>query len=220
MRIAICVPCRDMVHAAFCFDLAKMVAYHGMHSDDEIVLLQMPGTLIFDQREKLAREAIELGADAILWIDSDMRFPSDMLGGMLMRDVPILGVNATTRREPILPTAQNLEIKADKHIWHSVSSKGKRGIEKVTAVGFGVSLTRKEVFEKMPAPWFDILWTDSGGIIGEDVHFCIKALDNGIPTYVDHDLTPFIKHIGMTEYGQEHIKYGSDKLQRSKKHNR
>jgi hypothetical protein len=214
MKIAICVPCRDMVHAAFCFDLAKLVAHHSMHSDDEIILLQMPGTLIFDQRERLAKEALEAGADAILWIDSDMRFPSDMLGGMLMRNVPILGVNATTRREPILPTVQNLEIKGDKHIWNKVESRGKSGVEEVSAIGFGVCLTRKEVFEKMPSPWFDILWTEMGGIIGEDVHFCIKALDNGIPTFVDHDLSPFIKHIGMKEYGLDDIKYGPDKLQR------
>ena len=220
MRIAICVPCRDMVHSAFCFDLAKMVAYHSINSDDEIILLQMPGTLIFDQRERLAKEALQAGADAILWIDSDMRFPSDMLGGMLMRNVPILGVNATTRREPILPTAQNLESRGKEHVWHKVNSRGKTGIEEVTAVGFGVCLVRREVLEKIPTPWHDILWTDLGGIIGEDIHFCIKALDNGIPVYVDHDLTPFIKHIGMTEYGQEHIKHGSDKLQRSKKRRR
>lgn len=220
MKVAICVPCRDMVHSAFCFDLAKLVAYHSLNSEDEVVLLQMPGTLIFDQREKLAKEALNAGAEAILWIDSDMRFPADMLTGMLMRNVPILGVNATTRREPIVPTAKNLEITDAEHKWHSVSSKGKKGLEEVTAVGFGVCLTRKEVFDKMPQPWFDILWTDLGGIIGEDIHFCVKALDNGIKTYVDHDLTPFIKHIGMTEYGQEHIKHDTHKPQRSKKRNR
>jgi hypothetical protein len=61
----------------------------------------------------------------------------------------------------------------------------------------------------MAAPWFDILWTDSGGIIGEDVHFCIKAKDYGVSTYVDHVLSPFIKHIGTKEYSWEDVKWQS-----------
>ena len=212
MKVAICVPCRDSVMSGFCFDLAKLIGYHSRATDDEIIILQMPGTLIFSQRENLADQALAEGAEAILWIDSDLRFPANTLEVMLSRNVPILGVNATTRREPILPTALHLHIKEDSHEWQKVESRGMEGIEKVTAVGFGVTLTRADVFKQMPKPWFDILWTDSGGIVGEDVHFCIKAQDCGIPTYVDHDLSPLIKHIGIKEYGWDDITYGNNRL--------
>lgn len=201
MKVAICVPCRDTVMSGFCFDLAKMVGYHSRNTDDQIYIYQMAGTLIFDQREKLAREALKEGAEAILWIDSDMRFPMDTLERLLSHGVDICGVNATTRREPVLPTALNLEIVEGKPLFRKVETRGKDYVEEVSAVGFGVTLTRKSVFEKMPAPWFDILWTADGGIIGEDVHFCIKAQDFGIKTYVDHVLSPLIKHIGTKEYG-------------------
>jgi hypothetical protein len=201
--------------SGFCFDLAKLIGYHSRATDDEIIILQMPGTLIFSQRESLADQALAEGAEAILWIDSDMRFPADTLEVMLSRNVAILGVNATTRREPILPTALHLHIKEDSHEWEKVESRGKVGIELVTAVGFGVTLTRADVFKTMRKPWFDILWTDKGGIIGEDVHFCIKAQDFGIDTYVDHDLTPLIKHIGIKEYGWDDITYGDHKLRKS-----
>lgn len=212
MKIAICVPCRDSVMSGFCFDLAKLIGYHSRATDDEIIILQMSGTLIFSQRETLADQALADGAEAILWIDSDMRFPANTLEVMLSRNLPILGVNATTRREPILPTAMNLNIKDDSHEWQKVESRGKDGAEQVTAVGFGVTLTRADVFKTMPKPWFDILWTASGGIIGEDVHFCIKAQDFGIDTYVDHDLSPLIKHIGIKEYGWDDIKHGNNRL--------
>lgn len=213
MKIAICVPCRDSVMSGFCFDLAKLVGYHSRNSKDEIMIYQMPGTLIFHQREKLANEALDDGADAILWIDSDMRFPSDTLERLLSHNVPICGVNATTRREPIMPTALNLEVKEDKPFFTKVETRGKDCVEEVSAVGFGVTLTRREVFEKMPQPWFDILWTDGGGIIGEDVHFCIKAQDYGIKTYVDHVLSPYIRHIGTKEYSWDDVKWASQTTQ-------
>ena len=214
MKIAICVPCRDSVMSGFAFDLANMVAYTARHTDHKITLLQMPGTLIFTQREKLAEEALADGAEAVLWIDSDMRFPSDTLEVMLSRKVPILGVNATTRREPIIPTAGQLEMNGDSATFRKVESRGKQGIEQVTAVGFGVTLVQSQVFREVPKPWFNIIWKDDGDIIGEDVHFCVKALDCGIETYVDHDLSPLIKHIGIKEYGWDDVKHGNNNLQR------
>ena len=134
MKVAICVPCRDEVMSGFCFDLARLVGYEAKRGQNEIQLLQMPGTLIFTQREKLAQEALEWGADQVLWIDSDQRFPADTLEILQARQVPICGVNATTRREPILPTALNLKIEREmlngkpgepKQVWHKVESRGK-----------------------------------------------------------------------------------------------
>ena len=214
MKIAICVPCRDSVMSGFAFDLANLVGYVSRHTDHKITLLQMPGTLIFTQREKLAEEALADGAEAILWIDSDMRFPANTLEVMLSRKVPILGVNATTRRAPILPTALNLEMEKDTAVLRKVESRGKQGIEQVTAVGFGVTLVKSQVFREIPKPWFNIIWKDDGDIIGEDVHFCVKALDFGIETYVDHDLSPLIKHIGTKEYGWDDVKHGNNNIQR------
>ena len=216
MKIAICVPCRDQVMSGFCFDLAKLVTYHTKNTDDEILLYQMPGTLIFHQRERLAQTALDNGADAILWIDSDMRFPPDTLAVLLSHNVDICGVNATTRVEPILPTALDLEVIDDAPVFQKVESAGKDYVEQVSAVGFGVTLTRAMVYKTMPKPWFDILWTNKGGIIGEDVHFCIKAQDFEINTYVDHVLSKFIKHIGTREYGLGDV--NDNELQRLKGH--
>jgi GT2 family glycosyltransferase len=174
----------------------------------------MAGTLIFDQREKLVDNALADGCDVILFIDSDMRFPSDTIDILLSREVPIIGVNAVTRRKPTLPTALNLHVEKDEegkitsHAWHKVDSSDKEGIEPVTAVGGGVVMIRKEVFNAIKKPWFDVGW-GSKGIIGEDVHFCIKALDNGFQTYVDHSLSKHIGHIGTYEYRWDDVEEGA-----------
>ena len=223
MKVAICVPCRDEVMSGFSFDLARLVGYEAKRGQNEIQLLQMPGTLIFTQREKLAQEALEWGADQVLWIDSDQRFPADTLEILQARQVPICGVNATTRREPILPTALNLKIEREmlngkpgepKQVWHKVESRGKKGVEQVTAVGFAVTLVNREVFEKIPRPWFDVIWTDHGNVIGEDVTFCVRCMENDIPVFVDHELSMHIGHIGVKTFGWDDVKHGPSNLQR------
>ena len=226
MKVAVCVPCRDEVMTGFAFDFAKMCAYDASVRCKDgaggLMLYTMPGTLIFDQRQKLAQMALDEGADAVLFIDSDMRFPKDIITIMLSREVPIVGVNATTRRKPVLPCALNLQIEDGKPHWIKVDSRGKEGLEQVTAVGFGATMIRKEVFEKMTAPWFDEGWGNFG-VIGEDVHFCAKAHDADIPVFVDHDLSMHIKHIGTYEYGWDdlddakfrELTNGTSNLQRS-----
>lgn len=218
MKIAVCVPCRDSVLAGFCFDLARMCSYEAKRGVNDIQLLQMPGTLIFTQREKLVDEALEWGADYVLWIDSDMRFPANSIEIMLARNVPILGVNATTRREPVMPTAMNLKLdRSDnevKQVWTKIESRGKKGVEQVTAVGFGVTLIKTDVFKRLPKPWHDVIWTDHGNVIGEDVSFCVKCLEQDIPVFVDHELSMHIGHIGTKTFGWDDVKHGPSNLQR------
>jgi hypothetical protein len=186
----------------FAFDLAKLCAYEGVTrcaKGGSLMIYQVPGTLIFNQRERLAEEALKDGADAILWVDSDMRFPKDALEILLSRDLPIVGVNATTRRFPVKPTA--LDIDPETNDLVKVNSKGKTGLEQVMGVGFGMVLIKKEVFEAAQKPWFWFEQTDKGGTIGEDIYFCAKAFDAGYQTVIDHDLSMHIRHIGIYEYG-------------------
>jgi len=190
----------------FAFDLAKLCAYEGVTrcaKGGSLMIYQVPGTLIFNQRERLAEQAIKDGADAILWVDSDMRFPKDALQILLSRKLPIVGVNATTRRFPCLPTA--LDINSETNDLVKVTSKDKTGLEQVMGVGFGMVLIRKEVFQKTQKPWFWFEQTDNGGTIGEDIYFCAKAFDAGYKTVVDHDLSKHIRHIGTYEYGWDDV---------------
>ena len=206
MKVAICVPCRDTVMTGFAFDLAKLCAYEGVTrcaKGGSLMIYQVPGTLIFNQRERLADEALKDGADAILWIDSDMRFPKDALQILLSRKLPIVGVNATTRRFPVLPTALDYDQETKDLV--KVTSKDKTGLEQVLGLGFGMVLVRKEVFQKVEKPWFWFEQTDKGGTIGEDIYFCVKAFDKGFKTVLDHDLSKHIRHIGTYEYGWDDV---------------
>ena len=63
------------------------------------------GTLIADQRMKLARMALEGGADYLLFLDSDMRFPANAVRQLLKHDKHIVAANYATRRLPVKTVA-------------------------------------------------------------------------------------------------------------------
>jgi hypothetical protein len=206
LKVAVCIPARDTMVASTAFDLARMAAYDAKNRQGSLAFYTVSSTLIFDARERLAQAALKDGADAILWIDSDMRFPKDLVEIMLSRNVPILGVNAVTRQKPAHPTAKNfVMVEEGVGQWMKIDSRGKTGLEKVTAVGCGVQMTRREVFEKTPPSWFEFMKVKGGQWVGEDVYFCIKAHDAGYDTYVDHDLTAHIGHVGQWDFRWEDV---------------
>jgi GT2 family glycosyltransferase len=197
------------------FDLAIMSAYDAKHREGELGIYTVNGTLIFDQREKLAQAALDDGCDYILWIDADMRFPKTTIEQLIKHDKDICGVNATTRTIPVKATAKNLLIDLEKktNTWNQVSSKDKKGIEKVTSIGCGVMLVKSEVFKKTPQPWFWFYQLPGNKVLGEDVHFCVTAHDAGFETWVDHDLSREIGHVGSYIYGWKDI-LSDNELQR------
>jgi GT2 family glycosyltransferase len=174
----------------------------------------------------LRRYRLKEGADYILWIDADMRFPKDTIERLIAHDKPIVGVNATTRSIPVRSTAKNLEIDFEKkeNHWRAVSSKDKTGLEQVTAIGCGVMMVKREVFEKTPRPWFWFEMIPGEKLLGEDVYFCVKAHDAGFDTWVDHGMSNEIGHVGSYTYGWHDIitdnKHEHNELQRPKNSSR
>ena len=209
IKIGICIPSRGDCVMQTAFDLATMCAYDAKNRIGNQALFTVNGTFIFDQREKLAEVALDQGCTHLLWIDSDMRFPKDTIERLLFRNKDIVGVNAVTRQFPVKPTAKYLLIdeKEKTATWKQVVSKGKVGLEKVSSVGFGVVMIRAEVFRKTPKPWFWFEQLPGEKVLGEDVYFCIKAADAGFDTYVDHDLSNKIGHVGLHTYSWDD--YGS-----------
>jgi glycosyltransferase involved in cell wall biosynthesis len=204
------------------FDLATLCGYDSRFREGDQAIYTVAGTLIFDQRNKLAQAALDGGCDYILWIDADMRFPKNTLERLIAHDKDIVGVNATTRAVPVGPTAKNLKIDFEKkeNHWYSINSKNKQGIERVTAIGCGVMLVKAEVYRKTPKPWFYFYELPGGKTLGEDVHFCVAANDAGFETWVDHTLSQEIGHIGQYTYSWADFKDESKQLQRPQNNGR
>jgi cellulose synthase/poly-beta-1,6-N-acetylglucosamine synthase-like glycosyltransferase len=213
-KVGICIPSRGEMEIGTAFDLALMTSYDSKFRKGEQAIYTVNGTLIFDQREKLAIAALDENCDWILWVDADMRFPKNTIERLMRHNKDICGVNATTRTIPVKATAKNLVINEEEktNVWTQVSSKGKTGIEKVTSIGCGVMLVKRKVFEKTPQPWFWFYQLPGNKVLGEDVHFCVAAHDAGFETWVDHGLSNEIGHVGSYTYGWKDIIDGDNEL--------
>jgi hypothetical protein len=211
MRIAILIPARGQMEVATAFDLVAMCAYTIKTTKHDIDLFTSSGTLIFDQRNNLVKTALEIKADYLLFVDADMRFPKDTLLKLMAHDKDIIGVNATTRSEPVKPTAKNIHINEDGSIdWMPIFSNAKSGIDMADGIGCGVMLIKRQVVEALEEPYFYFEQLPGNKLLGEDIYFCVKAKDAGFDTWVDHDLSKQIKHIGQYVYGWHNIEIPQD----------
>jgi hypothetical protein len=199
IRVAICVPCQDLVHASWAFDLASMVGLTTyLRPDISLINLQVKGTLLPDQRNSLVKRALNSGATHLLWLDADMRFPKDALLRLLAHDRPIVGTNYTTRRFPHIPTA---EIAGEGLVY---IVPGSEGLLEVSRIGFGCVLMQAEVFAKLPQPWFTLAWAPKiEEHTGEDIYFCRKAREHGYQVEIDLKLSRQIGHLGELNYTAE-----------------
>lgn len=196
-----------MVHTSFAYDLSRMMASwsaQNVPNGDQLMIFTSKGTLIVNQRADLARNAINAGADYILWLDTDMRFPKDTLTRLLAHKKPIVAANYATRRLPVDTVAFQL---GEDNVWSTLHTKPEStGLEKVTAVGMGVMLTDTKVYREMEAPWFSITYhPNTHEYSGEDIYFCYKANSLGYDILIDHDLSKEVKHVGDFEFGHEHV---------------
>jgi hypothetical protein len=148
----------------------------------------MDGTLLPDLRMDLARRAQEIGATHILWCDCDMKFGPTNVRALLKHDLDIVACNYIRRLPPHHMTAIGM---------NGAYTKQKTGLEEVLYAGMGLMLTKVSVFDKLPEPWFLMPWNeDAKEMVGEDVWFCKIAADHGFKTFIDHDASVGIGHVG------------------------
>ena len=198
-KVAICVPVRDIVTAAFSYSLAMLLKKCG-ETGLKTSLHMVMGSEIASQRQQLATVALETDCTHILWLDSDMKFSSDVLEKLLSANKDIVACNYSTRVPPYLPVAFTSDIDMDMRLTE------KTGIHTVCAVGLGCMLVKRKVFDQMALPYFGVSWNeDYTGLVGEDLFFCQKARGLGFNINIDCDLSQEISHIGTTAFKLEGI---------------
>jgi hypothetical protein len=205
--VGILIPARDFVNTGFAYDLARAVGFHVANTRDRVVLYTSSGTLLSSQRQDLARDAVKAKCTHTLWLDTDMRFPKNTISRLLAHDTDIVAANYAKRRSPTEPISAKLRDDAmeESKVYRVYTEADSTGLEEVDYTGMGVMLVKSHVYEKMQEPWFAIPWNETvKDFMGEDVFFCRRARDSGFKTYIDHDLSKEIAHIGSFEFKHEH----------------
>lgn len=194
--VIIAMPTHGMMQAATAADFAYLMR----HSPDTEWAIGY-GTYVQNNRTNLVHTAVKgkhdsgLKATHILFIDSDMRFPKDTLERLLAHKKDIIGANARSRTEDVWVARKDEKF---------ISSVGKKGIEEVDTLGFGIILIDLKVFTSKlrglpPNCFAQPFNTFNGNFVGEDIYFCTIAREKGWKIWVDHDLSQEVKHIGQVE---------------------
>lgn len=187
VKVIIGLPCTEMMKAKTAHALGAMI----LHSSDKIIdFLMIQSCDIASSRMWLAQQAVIKGATHLLFIDSDMLFPSDVLDQLLAREKDIIGVEYNKRKFPLetvtayFPDTENSETEPFK----------------VGVAGTGVMLINTQVFlnPQVDPNWFSFGRNKEGkNVIGEDGWFCNTVREAGYDVWVD----PVIKIAHLGEYG-------------------
>jgi hypothetical protein len=165
-------------------------------------ILTSDSSMLVRNRHDLVKASLKAGATHILFLDSDMKFPKDIIGRMILQDQIILAANATQRRLPIKPIAHDFNGKM-------IDSSERTGLEAVRQVGCAVMMIKREFFENTQPPYFLMDWTpEMQSYSGEDIYFCAVAQEAGYDVMVDHDLSKEIEHVGFYSFGYKDVGFG------------
>jgi hypothetical protein len=187
------------------YSLGMLMAYfEGMRvpgaKSQRLAVCRVETSMIGASRQIMVKKGLQRGSSHFLFLDSDMSFPRDTLHRLLAHRKPFVAANCTTRVEPILPVAHDLA-------GNRLDSRGKTGLQKVQHVGMAVALIEAECFRKTKPPHFLMDWIpDVQNYCGEDV-YCSQVLQAaGYDSWVDHDLSREIGHVGYRTYTHQDVK--------------
>ena len=196
-KLSILVPTRDMVHAHFSYCLAQLMKTTQMNGIDTYLFYDS-STILLNQREKLIEKAKEVKSDYVLWLDSDMMFPSTTALRLLEHNKDIIACNYMKRTKGDKTVAYT-----DVSDWDTWLPLDKiDGLVKVEGVGMGCMLMKTNVFSKLIKPYFEFTYKeDSQDWYGEDFNLLAKLRKLGYDVYIDNVLSKDIKHIGNYAFG-------------------
>ena len=188
MKTLIAVPTMDMCHARFAQSLAML------DKVGECQVSFIMNSLIYDARNKFCQQAIEGEFDYILWLDSDMVFPSYVLQQFMQDDKDIVAGLYFRRNYPFTPVTFS-ELRRENGVLQMKDlEEWPNKMFEVDGVGFGCVLMKTDCL-------FDIagkeggVWFTPTPDAGEDAAFCLRAKSYGYEIWID----PAIKlgHVGQ-----------------------
>lgn len=191
MKTLIAVPSMDQVPARFAQALAML-----QKEGDCAVTFQI-GSLVYMSRDNLAQQAIQMGADRILWLDSDMVFGPDVLS-TLSRTMKETKADMVTgvyfrRVEPFTPVLyEKLELKDGQVSYKDWGELPKEDVFEVAGCGFGCVLMNTDVAMSILAKFHE-MFTPLGNM-GEDLAFCWRARQLGYKIVCNQTLP--LGHVG------------------------
>ena len=166
--------------------------HHNLQLGRKITVRKPTSSLIAENRNTCIAEAIKIGAEYLLFIDTDMIFPPDAIQRFQMHNKPIVSAVAVTKGYPYKP---NLYKKVSDVGWAPII-KGLTGghLVKVDCVGGAFMLIRIKDIKHIPPPWFSqppvlhhVIWEEIQRLWNEQGVDRNKVCDDIVNLYRKHN---------------------------------
>lgn len=206
MKIMIAIPCMDQVATQFSTSLAML------RKVGDCVIASKQGSLIYAARDDLAKMAIKMDADYVLWLDSDMVFDPDILEKLLQdtEKGDIISGLYFRRAAPFSPVLYDrMDLVDDKPV-HTEFSEIPEDVFEVGGIGFGCVLMPTDVLLGVALKFGEMFMPFKG--MGEDIAFSWRARQCGFKIVCDPKIKlGHVGHIIITEDFYRQFKGGFSK---------
>lgn len=192
MKTLIAVPAMDQTPTLFTQSLVLMRKVGEVSCGFQI------GSLVYDSRNGLGKQALAGDFDYVLWLDSDMVFDPDLMERMFKKlqdeDLDILTGLYFRRVPPYSPVLFNsLNYGDNKATWSEFTELPENALIEVGGCGFGCVLMSTEVLMSVQSK-FNTMFQPMQGL-GEDLAFCWRARQCGYKIMCDTSLV--VGHVGQ-----------------------
>lgn len=166
------------------------------YEDQSLLLRHYQSSSIQNGREWLVAKSLAEGASHILFVDEDIVFDAHVPFSLLRRRLPLVAGNYKIRYEGMPFAALTPDLAG-----RIPTTETSPPLEECGACGFGMALIERQVFEKLPQPWFPTLWDEQAKAYStEDLPFFLNARAAGFTPVIDHEASRAIIHIGHYRY--------------------
>ncbi len=206
LTVVIATPCHGDVKAACAASVANAMAHFLMvpyEAELRCAWEIMGGSNLCQQRQQLVSRALNMSATHVLFWDSDIKAPPDLIPRMLNHSKPVVVANYATKELVSRPTVY---LDGDDQVGPLWTKPGDdRLVGDVSRAGLGLALIDTQTFYCMELPWFQFVpqGPDFVNIDGEDHYFYNKVRKVGIPIFCDQKLSQEVSHIGTWEFTHE-----------------
>ena len=189
MRTLLAIPSMDQVPARFAQSLTTM------ERTGDVLLGWEVGSLIYQARNNLVKQAINAEVDRILWLDSDMVFRPDIMRRLEAANKEFVTGLYFRRVPPFTPVLfDELDVLEDGSCTWSEFDEIPDKLFKVGGCGFGGVLTSMEVIMSVQNKFGNCFAPING--VGEDLAFCWRARQCGFDIWCDPSVE--LGHCGNT----------------------
>lgn len=202
-KLLVAIPHMGTFPEPFVTSLLGLYSRCNLYVDLEVGVKFVGNTLIHQAREDFIEYALEEDFNYVLFLDSDMTFPSDVIEQLIKHQVDVISGLYFMRILPHYPTA---------YIWKE--EKGQFGfaplnsfhyeLMEIDACGCGCLLINLNIFKsgKIEKPYFAPIPSNSGKtVLSEDLAFCKKLTDAGYKIILNTNVR--CGHVGSYIYTED-----------------